>query len=149
LPHDLDAEVREAVCKLPPLEVHKLINLIHVLRQIDCIDQKSSTTPKLSKDATDYLVERLAVLQTNHYPPEFLRKKSAGLLDGVYWLWNGIESHFWITDLSTERKQHLIALAYFLQGKFTTDEERAYMKELLLSYWEEMSNFRGLPRFTK
>jgi hypothetical protein len=88
LPHNIDDAVREAIYPLPPLEVHELINLIQVLRQIDRIDRTSIPTPKLSKDATDYLVERLEVLQTNRYPPEFLQTKSAGLFDGVYWIWN-------------------------------------------------------------
>jgi hypothetical protein len=149
LPHNIDDAVREAIYSLPPLEVHELINLTQVLRQIDRIDRTSIPTPKLSKDATDYLVERLEVLQTNRHPPEFLQTKSAGLLDGIYWIWNGIEINSQIIDLAMVRKQHLIELAYFLQGKRVTDEERAYIKEILLSYWQEISDFRGLPRFTR
>jgi len=148
LPHNMDDAMREAIYLLPPLEVRELIHLIHVLRQIDGIDLTSISTPKLSKDATDYLVKRLEVLQTNRYPPEFLQTKSAGLLDGIYWIWNGIEINSQVIDLDMARKQHIIELAYFLQGKRATEEERSYIREILLSYLREISDFRGLPRFT-
>ena len=148
LPHNLDDAVREALYNLPPREVHELINLICVLRQIDCIDKPSSDTPVLLNGVTSYLVERLKVLKTNHYPPDFLQTKSAGLFDIAYWLANGFQSYSQLADLSTDRKRHFLVLAYFLQGKFLTDREKAYVKNLLLSYCEEISDFRGFPRFT-
>lgn len=152
LPHNLDDALSEAIQKLPPLEGREIINLIDVIRMIDGLERASSLTPKLTEDAIQYLNERSSILESDDYHPDFLQTRTAGpLVDSAYWLLNGAWFHSvsQISELGRDRKQHLLVLTYFLQGRITTVEGQADIRRLLIFYHKEISHFKGLPGFSR
>ncbi|MBD2240528.1 hypothetical protein H6G35_28725 [Aulosira sp. FACHB-113] len=50
-----------------------------------------------------------------------------------------------INDIKRNRKKELIALAYFLQGELSTEEEFEYIRKVLRSYLRTIQQFRSPP----
>lgn len=115
--------------------------MIRALKQVERIDNRSRATSVLNQ-VTAYLRYQLEdVVQRR--APQFLDEPGDLIQKIRDWVDYGSQIHEEISVLSSNQQKELIALGFFLQGKFSAVEEFEFLQKALQRYQMRIDEFRG------